>query len=59
MAIIISVSNNFLSTFVDSIDVFDYRLPSVNKKPLCLSKTQANLYFNSVKSADSEALQVS
>ena len=29
MAIENSVSNDFLSTFVDSIDVFDYRLPGV------------------------------
>ena len=28
MAIENSVSNDFLSTFVDCIDVFDYRLPS-------------------------------
>ena len=29
MAIENSVSNHFLSTFVDSIDVFDCRLPGV------------------------------
>ena len=30
MAIENSVSNNFVSTFVDSINVFDCRLPSVS-----------------------------
>ena len=32
MAIENSVSNDFLSTFIDSIDVFDCRLPGVRYK---------------------------
>ena len=34
MAIKNSVSNDFLSTFVDSINVFDCRLPGVTKVTL-------------------------